>query len=276
MDSYQQRLKRHLAAYRQTRLGLAGDDQGTFSFRGGEAKRYGHILPAHLRWLNLPEAYRAEIRGYIEASGIKLHDGFHHLNSSQALALSLFWPYAIHAPEALARSLGTPAVELLEFEFIADAKEQTNVDVSWCHGATRTYCEVKLTEAEFGAAKADARHLAKLAENYRPVLAGLVDPEVLEPKRFFRDYQLLRNLWLAARPGHERDQVLFLLPEANERPNAQLAGLLPLVGPALRNRVRVVHLEPLLETLAAERSLGGLGWYAEILQEKYVPETGII
>jgi hypothetical protein len=35
--------------------------------------------------------------------------------------------------------------------------------------------------------------------------------------------------------------------------------------------VQIVHLEPLLKSLAAERSPEGLGWYAQRLVEKYVP-----
>ena len=105
---------------------------------------------------------------------------------------------------------------------------------------------------------------------YGPVLRKQVDDALLEPKAFFANYQILRNLWLAARPGHERDRVVFLLPEANVRLAAQLEAVLGQVRRPLRSRVSVVHVEPLLERLRKDAA-SGLAWYAWWLQQKYVP-----
>jgi len=197
------------------------------------------------------------------------------LNSSQALALALFYPYSKNAPTALAKALGSAAIEELEFELVPDKSERTSVDVSWSDGRSRTHCEVKLSEAVFGPAAVDKAprgyYEHKLANRYAPVLGPYVAEELLTPTRFFKDYQILRNLWLAARSGHEKDQILFLLPKANNGPNEQLERLLPLVRPALRKRIRAIHLEELLDRLAADRTPGGLSWYGEVLREKYVP-----
>ena len=48
--------------------------------------------------------------------------------------------------------------------------------------------------------------------------------------------------------------------------------MLEQVGRPLRGRVSVVYVESLLEKLAAETKADRLGWYARMLQEKYVLE----
>ena len=267
--TYQKRLEKHLAEYKVHRLGIEGE--GTFVFRG-KSRPYGHILPKSVAWLNIPEAFRRETRQYVEGSGhIKLHKYFHHLNSSQALAFALFLPYLIRAPRVLARALGTAGFEAWEFERVPEPDEGTNVDVWWTsRGGVNTYCEVKLSEREFGAAVNDERHQRKLVRTYAPILEGAVSDALLEPKAFFANYQILRNLWLASRGGHEKDRLLFLVPAANTGPNRQLEAVLSKVSESLRSRVRVVHLEPTLKMLAADRSSSGLGWYAQMLVEKYV------
>ena len=87
MATYQQILQRHLATYKATRLGVK--EAGTFVHNGREL-HYAHILPKDLRWLNVLEPIRAEVREYIELHrDLKLHKYFHHLNSSQAFAFSV-------------------------------------------------------------------------------------------------------------------------------------------------------------------------------------------
>jgi len=269
--TYQKRLETHLADYKVHRLGI--EEEGTFVFRG-KARNCGHILPKRLAWLNIPEAFRKEVMEYVGRSAhIERHKYFHHLNSSQALAFALFYPYWLRAPRALARALGISDFEAVEFEWVPERDEGTNVDVWWTSkGGVSTYCEVKLSEREFGGASDDARHHRKLERTYAPILTGVVAKSLLEPKAFFANYQILRNLWLASRGGHEKDRVVFLMPAANRGPEQQLKAVLSKVSDSLRSRVQIVHLESLLATLAADRSDEGLGWYARMLQEKYVPD----
>lgn len=270
-DDYQKRLERHLVAYKKRCLGVL--DDGEFVFN---KQRYPkpHILPVEVQWLNIPEPYRAEIQSFVSISNrIKLHQYFHHLNSSQAFALALFLPFLWHARHELVCALGGTDIDEWELERIPEPRENTNVDVWWrAADGAETYCEVKLSEREFGSATDDARHRRKLNDIYGPVLRGQIDDGLLEPTEFFANYQILRNLWLAARPGHERDRVVFVFPGANVGIGAQLAAVLAEVAAALRERVAVVHVERLLETLAADTSPNSLGWYAGLLRDKYVPE----
>ena len=104
-DSYQKRLERHLVEYKQHRLGVR--ENGEFVHNGRSYSK-AHILPRELQWLNIPEPFRREVREYVTEHRIKFYKYFHHLNSSQALALALFGPYVMRAPAVLARALERP------------------------------------------------------------------------------------------------------------------------------------------------------------------------
>ena len=237
----------------------------------GVERYHRHILPQTLRWLNIPEPFRHEVQEYLAGHRhIKLHRYFHHLNSSQAFALALFVPYLTQAPGALMRAIRFPALQEWDLEYVPDTREGTNVDVWWRSAGAETYCEVKLSEREFGPATDDARHRRKLDGIYGPVLSGHLDDGLLEPAGFFANYQILRNLWLVARPDHSQDRVVFLLPKANAKLVAQLEDVLKRVRRPLRNRVSVVHVESLLERLRRQTD-SGLAWYGWWLQQKYVP-----
>ncbi len=53
---------------------------------------YDHILPYGLYEKNIIEAFRDDFWKYYKGTDIKLHQYFHHLNSSQALCFNLFFP----------------------------------------------------------------------------------------------------------------------------------------------------------------------------------------
>lgn len=266
MAGYQELLAAHLGRYRAERLGVA--ECGIWTYKGVE-RPYAHILPSDLSWLNIPEGYRSEVREYVQRRQLRLHRFFHHLNSSQALALSLFVPYALRAPLELAAVMDEPAMASLELESVPVPEEGTNVDVQWSANGAPVYCEVKLSEAEFGTASADAAHTEKLERFYRGTLAPHVPAEMLEPRAFFGAYQIFRNLWLVARTPGAR--VVFFLPEGNNGLRLQLQSVLAQISPALRERTKVLYLESVLTTLAQQNKPSILAWYAQQLVEKYVP-----
>lgn len=269
MPSYAQLSQQHLAEYKRARLGI--EEDGIFVHKGKEI-RYGHILPKHLCWLNILEPIRTEVREYLaQRPQIKPHRFFHHLNSSQAFALNLFFPYFEQdASEVLLRAMSLErGVSSWQPEHIVDNVEGTNVDVMWQSASGRTtFCEVKLTEQEFGVAKNDGRHCRKLEKIYRPVLTGLCPEDCLEPEAFFRRYQLLRNVWLAAREPSAT--VVFLLPRANSALWSELGPFIDKLEPRLARRVRAVAIEDVLGKLtSARRAPARLFWYAQLLKEKY-------
>lgn len=270
MPTYAQHLNAHLAAYKAEVLGI--NAPGIFLHRGRELP-YEHILPKDQQWLNILQPFREDIQQYLaQRPRIKLHRYFHHLNSSQAFALNLFFPYFERGSSALLlQALGSQGeLTAWEPECVVDALEGTNVDLTWVAGGVRTYCEVKLSEQEFGKAADDAAHRHKLETIYRPALSSFFGPAQLEPQRFFAHYQLFRNVWLAARDAESH--VIFLVPRANQKIWRQLGAFVGTLPAALASRVRPVAVEDALTGLLAAKALpGALGGYADLLSAKYMP-----
>lgn len=275
MSRYTSTLRAHLGRYKEDCLGVA--EQGMFNHKGRNLP-YPHILPKDRPWLNILEPFREELKEYVEARpSLKLHRYFHHLNSSQAFALNLFYPYFEYGgSKTLLRATGLKGdVDGWMPEYVVDSEEQTNADVAWKDSAGQwTFCEVKLSEQDFGKAKNDERHRRKLREIYAPYLKSHVDPEFLVENRFFRSYQIFRNVWLAAR--EEGSLVVFLLPKANAALWPRLHDALSGLRPPLRSRIHVVAIETVLTTLAEDSDCPEqLVGYAGKLIEKYIPMESI-
>jgi hypothetical protein len=193
---------------------------------------------------------------------------FCHLNSSQAFAFYLFFPFFggdSHSKDTLLRAFGQNG-PLGEWgpEFIPVEAEKTNIDVTWVKPSGRTFCEVKLSESGFGKARDDDRHRAKIQDLYSEVLRGHVDDSVLDVPTFLDSYQFLRNLWHSVRV--EGSQLIFFLPREHSALWHQLTKLLERVTEPTRSSIRGVAIEDVLETLAGEglpatpgRSRGGVG-----------------
>lgn len=254
MSQYTKEIQRHLTSYKARRLGVK--ESGVFLHRGKEV-RCGHILPRDLKWLNILEPFRSEIRHYLSGHrDIRLHKYFHHLNSSQAFALNLFFPFfegGTSSSSALLRALGTHGtVSAWHPEHVPDPDEGTNVDIAWQGpSGAWTYCEVKLSEQEFGKAKDEKRHFSKLEKTYGPALAPYCSAELLQPAAFFEHYQILRNIWLAAR--EPTASVVFLLPARNEALWEPLRQVKAALRPSLRARFHVAELEHVLHSLATDK-----------------------
>lgn len=122
--SYQIRLKRHLAEYKRAHLRVV--EPGVFRYRGRNVQ-CDHVLPRSKEWLNILPLARPSVRAFLRANPTKRHRYFHHLNSSQAFAFNLFFPFLGGVPEgarALLRALGTDGVlASWEPEAVPDAVE---------------------------------------------------------------------------------------------------------------------------------------------------------
>ena len=273
---YQTELNSHLARYKETELGV--QEPGIFMYRN-RAVQKAHILPKSASWQNLFPIARELVQRYRPAAGpLKLHRYFHHLNSSQAFALNLFFPYFEGGDQAAtvlldALGVGDAHLQSWEPEAVPHQREGTNLDMRCTlQGGEQILCEVKLSEREFGKAANDARHKAKLRDLYKPVLAPHVAEYLLDEMKFFGAYQILRNVWhLASTP---RSRLLFVMPEANRPLWIQLEGVLAELRPELRSRVIVSSIESVLGRLREhERCSPELRAYAEAMTGKYVPRA---
>jgi hypothetical protein len=268
--SYQDDLNKHLADYKRACLGIT--ELGIFQYRGRNL-RYEHILPVESSSLNLLD----EARDFLNTHRhVKLHRYFHHLNSSQAFAFNLFFPYFSGRPaaaSALLKALGCAGVFAgWEPEWIPDAIEGTNTDMCWwTRDDLKTLCEVKLSEADFGKAPDDARHRLKFLA-YRERLAPHIEPARLERHAFFDAYQFYRNIWHML--GQERSRLVFLLPRANAVLWNRLAELRNAVVPGTQDRISVVDVGAVITRLCAdEQSPREMREYAAKLKQKYVLES---
>jgi len=265
------RVKSHLADYRRSQLGV--EQMGTW-----DGTPYEHILPKELRCLNLIETVRAEVCQYLQEWGIRLDRHFHHLNSSQAACINLFWPLLNCAnPVLFVESLGIGPGEVVhwEFEKVVDWKERTNFDLYLeLSSGAKTFVEFKYKEEEFGRAEDDETHRQKLKDIYAPALRDFVNPEYLKKRKFFANYQLLRNLiYIDPERG---DKVVFLVPRANEKIVGKLhkfIGAAPL-DPSVRSLIKIRYLEDVVSNAYESAHLADDDFYLRthlhLYREKYL------
>src|ERR1700742_4924778 len=127
--SYQDDLRAHLSEYKKSVLHI--DEPGVFHHQGREI-HYEYILPTNHSLRNLTDEACAV---FLVFPAIRRHMYFHHLNSSQAFALNLFFPYFTLRPDqsaTLLRALGSgESLDSWAPEAIPDAREGTNVDAVW-------------------------------------------------------------------------------------------------------------------------------------------------
>lgn len=245
-------------------------------FRRGSAEvPYPHILPLKHEWMNLLEPARTYVSEYLSTHPeVIRHRDFHHLNSSQAFAFNLFFPFFIERNETsgvLLRALGQAGVvEDWEPESIPDPIERTNVDIVWKTSSGKTtYCEVKLSEAQFAGVAADPPHKDKFEAIYRSRLETCVEPSLLVEKAFFTNYQILRNLWHIV--GAESAFLVFLLPRENRKIFDQAESFRLRVTEPTRARIFVVAIEDVLDRIGKDAACPeSLRRYARSMQQKYV------
>lgn len=266
--SYQNDLEKHLTDYKNSVLGIS--EPGVFRHSGRDVLK-GHILPFPYSSRNL---FQEAGDFFIVYPNIKRHKCFHHLNSSQAFAFNLFFPYFSGKPEsasALLRALGCGGVFAgWEPEEVPDPLEGSNIDVCWwTTDGVKTFCEVKLSETDFGKAVDDDRHRAKLADIYSPKLDTHLERGGLDGSVFFDAYQFNRNVWHMVH--EDRSRLVFLLPRANVALWERLHQLLQGVVPQTRKRITAVAIESVIADLCAdEQCSSGMREYANKLKRKYV------
>lgn len=269
-NSYEERLKAHLAAYK--RAALEGTD-GPEAPAGG----YPYIVPAHKRHLNLLPGCRAGVVGWLSKQhALRLERNFHHLTSAQAMGLNLFWPAVATAAgrEALARALGTQPISASSplFESVPDPVERKHFDLHLhTQDGGQLFFELKLAEAGFGDARADAAHVAQLGDLYLERLQARLPPALLAPAALRAHYQLLRGL---AHLATDADRLFLVMPRGNRALHEQAQALCAALPADVRAQVVVLDIEALVEQLLRHAPADDAGWaphYAEFLR-KYVAE----
>jgi Restriction Endonuclease associating with ARP len=270
---YKEAMWQHLADYKKSTLVVK--DDGIWRRTG---KTYPHILPFGYQHLNILEPYREDFWRFFRNSTITLHSDFHHLSSSQAMCFNLFYPFLAEEKRHL-HILGTvfsinEAIEDAEFECVADPVEGTNFD--FCiTSKSRKFFELKLTEEQFGTAKADKPHLTKFQEIYLPMMEGKFKSGFASCEVFLKHYQLMRNVWSLG--INTSDSFACIVPRANDRLAERISFLGECLSEPYRERVKVYYLEDFVVTLekSIPRDLHRMTENLRLFREKYLPDVPI-
>lgn len=205
-------------------------DYKTTHFKGLEngiwkrnKKQYPHILPIDYWFDNLLPKYKTELKEYILTQKVKLHTDFHHLNSSQAMCLNMFYPlYKEKKLDLIIKALkiDNDSVNYDSVCFEKDSKiekakgyRQTSFDFYFrTNNGKEFHFEIKYTEQEFGRAKHDKEHLDKYESVYREH-CSVIDTEYFNCDNFLNYYQLMRNVVHVSNNSY----VVFLYPLKNKK-----------------------------------------------------------
>ncbi len=129
-----------------------------------------------------------------------------------------------------------------------------------------------MSERDFGKARFDTRHLDKLRDIYLPRLAQYLSPELHDASALFESYQVLRNIWHMV--GAHDGRLVFLIPRGNGRLQPMLQTVMARVSEKIRDRIRVVAIEDVLDRLGSDTTNPPrFRAYARELRAKYVPTT---
>jgi hypothetical protein len=270
--NFRDRACAYLSEYRKNVLGL--EEAGLFS-RGGRDHRLGHILPRGSEERNLLEPYGSTFFAS-KVGRIKLHQYFHHLNSSQALCINLFYPLMAEGEgdlllQCLASTITSPIDCNFEVESDLEiAARRTSFDF---HVRSREgeqiLVEVKYTEDGFGSAEPDDEHLVKFQDTYAPLLrnSAYLTDECNDPHFFLSNYQVLRNLVHIT----SRSEVRFVFPRANTKVAKQAEDArVRFLTDSGRSRFRVIYLEDVVTELAVRLRGRTLENYYERFSQKYL------
>lgn len=239
----------HLGNYKKTNLGIL--KQGEYKYNGRIIK-YDHILPKENLKKNILPDYR-EAFWASEYSNISLHRYFHHLNSSQALCINLFYPLIAEGlVSEIGKYINTPLTHpVCKFEHESEiespykATKKTNFDFFISDNNLRVYFEVKYTENRFGSAKNDEEHREKFNLVYRPLLLDnpYINDNCKSQDFFLQHYQIMRNLVHIK----ENSTVVFAFPKHNQRvfnqANYAYENVLTDIG---RTKFQRIYLEELI------------------------------
>ncbi len=265
----------HLSQYKCDILDVKKD--GIYNYRGRKVPK-SHILPTNDYRKNILKPYRDAFFASDQAQ-IKFHKYFHHLNSSQALCINLFYPLIAENSlnlflKYLKVSPETPSTFLFEKDSDLEvAARRTSFDFYvQLTTQSQVFVEVKYTEDGFGQAKKDSAHREKFHTTYLPILQdkeAFLLPECQDEELFLSRYQVLRNLVHI----NDTDTVVLLFPSANIKVAKEAvyakSNFLTERG---KDRLRIVYLEEFVSSLATNPLLQG---YYQAFQQKYLPANKI-
>ena len=265
-----------LIQYKVDVLGI--EEDGIFHYRGRDVPK-AHILPYAQREKNILAQYRESYFASKHAD-LKFHQYFHHLNSSQALCINLFYPLIAenrldHFMTYLGLPTGLDLFPLFEKESDTEvAARRTSFDffVSQAN-AVKVFVEVKYTEDGFGKAKDDDEHRKKFTDTYLPLVrekSAFLIPECQDCDLFLNHYQILRNLVHVS----QDDYIVLLFPSGNKKVlDEAIFARDHLLTSEGRKRLKMVLLDQFIPFLVDECAGSNLDGSYQDFRRKYLPKA---
>ena len=268
-SDYSSRLREQLAAYKRLKLIAPGDRVAD------AAVPHTHVLDREDYRSNILPLIRERFWSWFDAQSpsIALDAAFHHLDSKQAMAFNLFFPFvsAGRVDRRLQKVLGLAERDYhARFGVVVDSAEGATFDFYMeAASGEKIFFDLTLSEGEFGSCADDEGQREKLERVYLPHLQGHVDQKWLAPTAFFGNYQVMRKLSYLGR--HPDSGIVFVLPKANERLKDAEENLKHIVSKTLAPRVAILYLEYLVERIiAATAGDGSLHAHFLEFRDKYI------
>jgi len=234
---------------------------------------YDHILPIGQLEKNIISPIRKDFWSYYKSVDIKLHQYFHHLNSSQALCFNLFFPLFYYDKNLLnyvlkdLMEVENGDIIECEFEKILDSKEFTNFDFYVEHkNNKRTLFEIKYTERKFATTTGGKGHSNKYEKIYKPRLEKILKHEFINQDFVFNNYQIVRNLSYL----DENTTVVFLFPKANLDLEKTENLIAEIIQQKYSKQVKVIYLEDFVLQILRSNYLKPIHTIYEKLEKIYV------
>jgi len=230
-------------------------------------KEYKHIIPANQKEKNLiGKIYHKNLIDFAMNGEKKLHTGFHHMNSSQALAFNLFVPLIVEDRiDIVLNLLGIhDKVENTEFEHIEDYSEQTNFDFFIKGNRLNIFFEVKYTEDNFGSTTPDKSHRKKFKDIYDKPLKEITE---LGENDFYKKYQLWRNIIYTT-----KGVVVFVFPKFREDLTLEVKNAIKKLKS--KDRVKILFIEDILRKIKETNNHSLIEHFNEF-NNKYLNINGI-
>lgn len=271
---------------------------GIYKYKGKEYKK-DYILPVERKELNLIAPFNTKSCLADLQKNYKLHNYYHHLNSSQILAFNYFMPFfktdefgiglkelsdifnKLLNENLVIEKLTLEQESQLETIYLKGAskklKGNTTFDAFFnCKDKKTVSIEVKYTEYGFGGCKNDNHHQQKFQNCYKKCIDKnkinrYINSKYLKEDFFLKNYQLMRNL---IHLSNDNQIVVFLFPKGNVKINGEV-GLIKdiIIDPLVLNRVIILYWEELIEeTLLEVQKYARLSKYYGELKEKYFSE----
>lgn len=254
-------------------------EEGIFIYNNKEIPEK-HILPKDKYRLNIIKEYRDEFFNS-EYKDIKFHKYFHHLNSSQAMCINLFYPLIKENYLGLIldiiglQSENISEINYAEFEKKSDledgARLKTNFDFYIeLKSGIKIYFEIKYTENGFGKVEHNPKYKDKFNNIYKVKLAAnTAIKETFKSEEYFLDnYQIMRNIVHINNDSY----VVFLYPQENSNIRKQaLITRKEVIEDSFTDHFICYTLEEMVEQLILRLPSGKLkDYYKEQFTYKYL------